>query len=398
MAEQKLSRRRFLQFAGVTTVVVAGGMVWRAADQGVFNAGRGPAYAAWETWRTDPTEGSLALVQAGLLAASPHNTQPWIFRVTPETIELYADTDRHLGAMDPFLREMYLGLGCALENMVLAGEARGYAVDLALAGGTLATAMAATGLSKVATLALTPAVPKPSPLFDAIPNRRTNRYAYTGEPLTDDVFSGFQALNGEEDVQLFLFHAGTPEFEQFKTGTVAGVNYIVADAQMAHDSFAWFPRSWDEVQEEKAGPYIDTAGVPPLMRAVVKMVPGMPSQSAVDNAMVADATTHMETASAVGIIAVRSLYDVGQTLRAGRLWQRMHLWGTNQGLAMQPHNEMPEVVDREAQLGHDPRMAAHLAGITGDENWRPTFAFRLGLPTVEPLPSARRPVDEVVMA
>jgi hypothetical protein len=105
----------------------------------------------------------------------------------------------------------------------------------------------------------------------------------------------------------------------------------------------------------------------------------------------------METASAVGMIAVRSLYDRPQALRAGRLWQRIHLWGTTQGLAMQPHNEMPEVVDRERQLESPPQMAGHLATITGDNTWFPTFAFRLGKPTVSPLPSARRSVDEVVM-
>jgi hypothetical protein len=128
------------------------------------------------------------------------------------------------------------------------------------------------------------------------------------------------------------------------------------------------------------------------------MVPGMPNQSAVDSGWVTDTTRQMETASAVGIIAVRALYDVPQTLRAGRLWQRMHLWGTTQGLAMQPHNEMLEVVDRERQLGRPAHMAERLAGITRDASWHPTFIFRLGRSTVHPLPSARRPATDVVLS
>ncbi len=62
----------------------------------------------------------LALVAAGILASNPHNTQPWIFRVTDTQIDILADTRRHLGTFDPYLREMHLGLGCAVENMALA--------------------------------------------------------------------------------------------------------------------------------------------------------------------------------------------------------------------------------------------------------------------------------------
>jgi hypothetical protein len=46
-------RRGFLKAAGATTVIVAGGTVWRAFDQGVFSTGQGPTYEPWETWRTD---------------------------------------------------------------------------------------------------------------------------------------------------------------------------------------------------------------------------------------------------------------------------------------------------------------------------------------------------------
>jgi len=396
MAQKGITRRNFLKYLGATTVVAAGGLVWRAADQGVFSAGKGPAYEAWETWRTDMSEGPLALVRAGILAANPHNTQPWLFQIEGDTIGLYADTQRHLGAMDPFLREMHLGLGCALENMLLTAEAIGYAVNLTLADGTLTTDMAGTGLQNVATLTLSPATAQPSPLYEAIPNRRTNRYPYTAEKLSDERFDPFQALNDDADLRIYLYHTGTSAFENLKAGTEEGVRFLVNDEQMAHDSYAWFLQSWDAMQRDKSGLYIDTAGVSLLLRTLVKVVPGMPDRDTVDSSWVTDTTSQMETASAAGIIAVRSLYDIPQTLRAGRLWQRMHLWGATQGLAMQPHNEMPEVVDREKQLGRPPKMAEQLAGITGDERWYPTFIFRLGTSTTSPLPSPRRPVTEVI--
>jgi hypothetical protein len=96
-----MRRRSLLKGAGVVTVVVVGGGVWRAHDQGVFSIGKGPAYEPWKDWRNNFDEGALALVRAAILAASPHNTQPWLFKVTNSSIELYIDTKRNPGALDP---------------------------------------------------------------------------------------------------------------------------------------------------------------------------------------------------------------------------------------------------------------------------------------------------------
>ncbi len=96
------TRRRLLQGAGVLTLVVAGGAVWRAHDRGVFAEPSGAAYDPWEMWNAPEYEGTpLALVAAGILASNPHNTQPWVFRVSDTEIEVLADTSRHLGSFDP---------------------------------------------------------------------------------------------------------------------------------------------------------------------------------------------------------------------------------------------------------------------------------------------------------
>lgn len=115
-----MERRAFLKGAGIVTVLVAGGGVWRAWDQGVFSVGQGPAYEPWKNWYSTK-DGPLGLVRAAILAASPHNTQPWLFKVANSSIELYVDTARNTGPLDPFLREQHIGLGCALENLMLAG-------------------------------------------------------------------------------------------------------------------------------------------------------------------------------------------------------------------------------------------------------------------------------------
>ena len=132
-----MRRRLFMKGAGIVTVVVAGGGVWRACDQGVFSVGEGPAYEPWKDWRTESNDGALALVRAAILAASPHNTQPWLFKVTASSIELSIDMRRNVGALDPFLREEHIGMGCALENLMLAAAANGYQATATLLPGKL---------------------------------------------------------------------------------------------------------------------------------------------------------------------------------------------------------------------------------------------------------------------
>ena len=55
-------------------------------------------------------------VERASFAPSVHNTQPWHFVIRPDVLELHADNDRQLRALDPTGRQMVLSCGCALFN------------------------------------------------------------------------------------------------------------------------------------------------------------------------------------------------------------------------------------------------------------------------------------------
>src|ERR1700746_748111 len=162
-----MQRRSFLKGAGIVTVAVVGGGVWRAWDQGVFSAGEGPAYEPWKDWRKTGNNTPLALVRAAILAASPHNTQPWLFKITNSSIEMHIDTQRNVGALDPYLREEHIGIGCALENLMLAAPANGYAATATLLPGKLGPIPAEPKPQLLARVNLTPGKREESELYNA---------------------------------------------------------------------------------------------------------------------------------------------------------------------------------------------------------------------------------------
>lgn len=393
-----IDRRGWLKGAGAVTVLAAGGVVWRAHEQGVLSAGTGPAYEPWATWRRDAAEGPLALVRAAILAANPHNTQPWLFQVSAARVTLVADTARNLGTFDPYLREMHIGLGCAIENMARAARAYGYEAIVTLREGTLVGPASPPRPEPVASLALAPARPRPDALFEAIGRRHTDRAGYDpGRPVPADVLEAmWESFKEDPEVRLFLFSAAG-ERGQFGAAVIAATERIVADPRMIEDSQRWFRHRWADVERLRDGPTLDAAGLPAWMTAAAKMLP--PPSPETNHRYWLDATRDVQVPATAlfGLIAVRDLYDRPQALRAGRLWQRLHLLAVSRGLAMQPINQPVELVDRERALGREPRAADTLATLTGAADWKPTFAFRMGFPTRPAAPSPRRPLDAVVV-
>lgn len=66
-----------------------------------------------------PVEQSELLRQAAVAASqapSVHNSQPWRFRLTADSLELRADPDRRLHVLDPTGRQLTISCGCALFN------------------------------------------------------------------------------------------------------------------------------------------------------------------------------------------------------------------------------------------------------------------------------------------
>jgi nitroreductase len=381
-----LTRRQWGAGAGATLAALGLG---RAGMQGLLGNGWSPGLKPWADWRDDRYQGPLALIAAGVLAASPHNTQPWRFAVGRFGVDIFDVPQRHLGAMDPLGRERRAGLGAAIHNMALASTRLGRPGRVRLLpdpGNPLHMARVELGPDGMG--------PPPHPLVPVIARRHTHRGAWTGAPITAEQRQALLAFPRPDAIRLVLFDAQGAEGQRFARLTEDATAAIVADAAMLGASHRWFRHEKREADQLRDGLTLRTSGLDALTLVAGSLLPQPDAATEGRYWLAATRDTQLPSASLFGLILAHDPADVRQALLTGMAWQRLHLVATALGLVAQPLNQLPEMIDRERQLGQAPRFATAAAPLLAGQ--LPAFAFRLGQAMAPAPASQRRAVSTVL--
>lgn len=376
-------------FAGAGALAVAG-VAGRAWQQGLLG-GSNPALAAWDDWDSQRQGGVLRLVGAAVLAASPHNTQPWAFAVGRMGVDIFEVPGRALGTMDPFGRERLAGLGAAIHNMALGSTAIGRAARVRLLPDP-------ENPRHVARVLIGPdgSGPAAHPLVPIIGRRHTHRGAWRGGAIPTAKLQALLDFPAFPDVRVLLFEAGSPRGERFAKLTIDATAAIAGDAAMMADSHRWFRHERSDADAKMDGLTLATSGVSPWLATAGALLPGQSAESEGRYWLAATKDTHLPTASIFGMVLTPQPHDRRSALLVGGAWQRLHLNATAAGLVAQPLNQLPEMIDRQAQLGQAPGWARAVDALLDDPAWRPSFAFRIGQADAPALRALRRPVSDVL--
>lgn len=366
---QALSRRDALKLLAVSGVAAIGGYglfeytPWLNDDQSAVDTRR-------PLDKQPPIPAQMReLVRYATLAASGHNTQPWKFAISENAIEIYPDVARQLPAVDPNDRELWISLGCALENLIVAARADGYIADVTYPDS-----------ADVIRVQLTAATSPASPLFDAIPLRQNTRSAYDGQPIPTADLAMMQALPLEPGVVLHLVTQPT-EIETVLEYVNQGNLRQYADTAFVAELTHWIRFNKKEALASLDGLYSRCSGNPTVPRWLGQLVvTGTKPQQQAD----ADAKKLLSSAGAV-VIASESESKTAW-VRTGQVYERMALTLTALNIKSAFLNQPIEVAAVRGQF----------QSAMGLDTALPQLLMRVGYADAMPR-SLRRPVEQVIM-
>jgi nitroreductase len=110
-------------------------------------------------------------------APSGHNTQPWKFQIEDDAIIIQPDYSRSLPIVDPDNHALFISLGCALENLLIAANYYGYQANGQLYSGQ--NPFIRVDMQKGERNG-------ESELFSQIEVRQSTRNTYNGEPIPEE--------------------------------------------------------------------------------------------------------------------------------------------------------------------------------------------------------------------
>jgi hypothetical protein len=309
------------------------------------------------------------------MAPSGHNTQPWRFAIQDNVISLYPDLSRRLPAADPDDHELYISVGCALENLVLAARARGLHPVVRIFAPAAADAV---------TVALFPGEgndPAAAKLAAAIGERHSARLPFDGTPIPPDVRAALFEASHEAGVRGLLF-TEKARIEKLIEFTRRACAIQVADPAFREELLSWVRFTRREAAQQQDGLTYEVMGLPRMPRWLGSAI----LRRAVNPEHTASGAEKLMRHSAAVMLFLAERHGREHWVRLGMAFERVALTATAHGLKHSHLNMACEVPQIRAE------MAQWLE--CGEET--PLLLIRLGYGRAA-AQSPRRPLKEVLM-
>lgn len=317
-----------------------------------------------------PADAVAGLLAMAARAPSIFNTQPWLFRVTTHTIELYADQSRRLRS-DAGGREMTISCGAALFGLRLGIRSLGYQPVTTL----LPDPERPTLLAKVQMTAGTPPTESERALIGALPHRHTNRGAFVPGPLPRGLLIGLQHDAVAERARLALIDRPLA-FNQLSDIVARSTGTLNADDRARADVRQWVRPPGSPARD----------GVPASAIAGQSAArPGRLAQRDLDLGRgIGELTTDGPPPGATAIL-LTSADTRADWLRAGQALHRILAHAACQWVVASLHSQPLESAPTRALI----RSRLALSGA-------PQLLLQFGLADTA-RPTARRPADDVLV-
>jgi hypothetical protein len=360
------------QFAGAVPALLGSSTLLAACDSGRSDY----EAAAARTWRIGTTQETEAaalraeLVRYATLAPSSHNTQCWQFKLADRAITILPDFTRRCPAVDPDDHHLFVSLGCAAENLVVASAALGLRAEPSF-----------DAASESVRIALEPASAVPSPQFKAIVERQCTRGEYDGKPLGVDELAQLERAGTDDRVKVLLL-TERARLEQVIEFVVQGNTAQMSDKAFVDELKAWIRFSGHDAVRLGDGLFAASSGNPVLPAWIGETMFDLFFTPRAEN----DKYAKFLRSSAGVAVFVGQASDKAHWVEVGRACERFALHATTMGVRCAFVNQPVEVATLRPQF----------ASFLGVGSQRPNLVVRFGRGPKLP-PSLRRPVRSVIV-
>jgi nitroreductase len=282
-----------------------------------------------------PSRGVLTdCVRSAVMAPSLHNSQPWRFRVTPPSVEVYADPGRRLPVVDPHGREHLISVGAAVFTLRAAVRKAGYDVRCEL----FPDAADPDLVARVTAGRPLPCDRVTESLAAAIPYRHTNRWPFAQVPVPADAIERLRAAARAEAAHLSV--PGPAGRDAILGLARAADTWLRARPHYAEEIGRWTGRGMrhDGVPVWAAGPW-DALEVMPIRELAGVPAPPRPREP-------------FETHPTLMVLSTEDDNPLDWLL-AGQALQRVLLTATWLGLATTPISQPVEVPEAREALSRE---------------------------------------------
>jgi hypothetical protein len=205
----------------------------------------------------------IQLIKDATKAPSGHNTQPWKFMVNENQIILKPDYSKRLKVVDPDDHELFISLGCALENLTLSAKAHNISpkVDMNFKDGYDEIVVDLTESKNI----------QKDNLYDFISSRQTTRSEYKATPISKEILDQLTDLEECDDVQIMLF-THKQQIEGLTPYIIEGSNLQFANKEFVEELVSWCRFSKKAAQEKGDGLWSASMGFPNMPKSIGSFV------------------------------------------------------------------------------------------------------------------------------
>lgn len=134
----------------------------------------------------------LSILSFAIRAPSTHNSQPWLFKLTPSGVSVFYDKTLLLPEADKDGRDLYISIGCMLENMRISASQFGFEMILEMSINELTRHIADAKFKKIDN-----SLPQDEKLFKQITKRVNARGIFMDEVISDSTIKVIESIVSE---------------------------------------------------------------------------------------------------------------------------------------------------------------------------------------------------------